>query len=54
MAQMPSTPGPSSKPGNDIYTVLVCTAFVVVLGTLAFVVYRCNELLGTPIPGIGG
>jgi hypothetical protein len=57
MAQMPGSIGPSPSPGkadNDVYTVLVCTAFVVVLGTLAFVIYRCTELFGTPFPGFGG
>jgi hypothetical protein len=55
MAQMPSSTGlaPSSaKPDNDIYTVLVCTAFVVVAGTLGFAIYRCIELFGSPFPGL--
>jgi hypothetical protein len=57
MVQMPSSTGPSASPGkadNDLYTVLVCTAFAVVVGTLAFVIYRCIELFGTPFPGFSG
>jgi hypothetical protein len=57
MAQMPSTTGspfPQRKAENDIYTVLVCTAFAVAFGTLAFVIYRCTQLLDTPFPGFGG
>jgi hypothetical protein len=56
MAQMPGSTGPSPSPGkadNDLYTVLVCTAFAIALGTLAFVIYRCTELFGSPFPGIG-
>ncbi len=55
MAQMPDSSGSSPSSGkadNDIYTVLVCTAFVVVAGTLAFAIYRCTELFGSPFPGI--
>lgn len=55
MAQMPGSTGSSltsGKADNDIYTVLVCTAFVVVAGTLAFAIYRCIELFGSPFPGI--
>ena len=56
MAQMPGSTGSMPSPGkaeNDIYTVLVCTAFAIVVGTLAFVIYRCIELFGSPFPGIG-
>ena len=55
MSQLPSTPGsgaPRGKAPNDIYTVLVCIGLFAVLGTLGFVIYRCSELLGTPLPGI--
>ena len=57
MAQMPAGPTsqrPRVKPTNDIYTVLVSLAMAFVLGTSAFVVYRCIELLGTPLPGLIG
>jgi len=56
MAQMPGLngPSPSAKPDNDIYTVLVCVAFVVVAGTLGFAIYRCLDLFGSPFPGIAG
>jgi hypothetical protein len=32
----------------------VAVALVVCLGTLGFVIYRTNELLGTPFPGFAG
>lgn len=40
------------RPTNDVYTVLVAIALVAVIGTVAFAIYRCNELLGKPFPGI--
>jgi hypothetical protein len=40
--------------GNDIYTVLVCIALAFILGAIAFVIYRCTEILGTPFPGFAG
>lgn len=40
------------RPSNDIFTVMTAIALVAVLGTLAFVIYRCNELLGKPFPFI--
>lgn len=43
MAKQPAAP-------NDIYTVLVSIALAAMAGTLGFVIYRCNELLGTPFP----
>lgn len=36
---------------NDIYTVLVSLALLAVLGTIAFVIYRCTELFDTAFPG---
>ncbi|MCG8404380.1 MAG: hypothetical protein MI923_04185 [Phycisphaerales bacterium] len=45
---------PRVKPGNDIYTVLAAIALALVAGTIGFVLYRCNELLGTPFPGFAG
>ena len=55
MAQRPgSSYSTRQRPGNDIYTVLAILAFVVVAGTLGFVSYRCNELLGTPFPSFPG
>lgn len=48
MAQLPG--GPRYKPVNDIYTVLAGMALAVAVGTLAFVIYQCTELLGTPFP----
>ncbi len=55
MSQLPPSPGsgaPRGKAQNDIYTVLVCIGLFALLGALGFVIYRCNELLGTPLPGI--
>ena len=54
MAQMPTGSRGSAKAGNDIYTVLVAIALALVAGTIGFVLYRCNELLGTPFPGFAG
>lgn len=54
MVQMPSSTIPQrarATAENDIYTVLVCIALVAVLGTIAFVIYRCLELFGQPFPG---
>jgi hypothetical protein len=53
---MPQMPGPGMQRtrapvGNDIYTVLVAMALAIVLGTTAFVIYRCVDLLGKPFPG---
>lgn len=53
MTQMTSGAGlQRSKPraDNDVYTVLVIIGFVVVAATLGFVMYRCNELFGSPFP----
>ena len=57
MAQMPGTPGlqrtrPSA--GNDIYTLLAGMALAIVLGTVAFVIYRCVDLLDKAFPGFPG
>jgi hypothetical protein len=57
MAQMPGTPGlqrtrPSAA--NDIYTLLAGMALAIVLGTVAFVIYRCVDLLDKPFPGFPG
>ena len=57
MAQMPGSTGPRrplARPDNDIYTVLVSIALAIVLGTIAFVIYRCVELFDTPFPGFPG
>ncbi len=54
MAQMPAgstSQRPRGKPANDIYTVLVSIGLVSVLGSIAFIVYRCIELLDSPLPG---
>ncbi len=51
MAQTPGPRRPRAQPGNDIYTALVAMALVAVAGTIGFVIYRTNELLGTPFPG---
>lgn len=39
------------KASNDIYTVFTAIALFFVAGALALVIYRCNELFGTPFPG---
>ncbi len=39
---------------NDIYTVLASIALVATIGAVSFVIYRCNELFGTPFPGFKG
>lgn len=57
MAKTTSPPAPrrpSASVGNDIYTVLVCIALAFILGAIAFVIYRCTEILGTPFPGFAG
>jgi hypothetical protein len=55
MAQRPGgSHATRQRAGNDIYTVLAILAFVAVAGTLGFVIYRCNELLGTPFPSFPG
>lgn len=54
MAQIPGSPTPQRSrvaATNDIYTVLVGIALFTVLGTMAFAIYRCVDLLGTPFPG---
>jgi hypothetical protein len=53
MAQMPGTMPQRSRPAadNDIYTVLVSIALFTVLGTIAFVIYRCIDLFSQPFPG---
>ncbi len=51
MADQPSTPGSKARqarPDNDIYTLMTAIAVFALLGTLAFVIYRTNELLGKP------
>jgi hypothetical protein len=50
MAGQPGGSGPRTSPTNDIYTVLVGIGAFAVIATLAFVIYRCNELLGKPFP----
>ena len=57
MAQMPGSmmPHRSRAPAtNDIYTVLVSLALLAVIGTIAFVIYRCTELFDKPFPGFPG
>jgi len=56
MATMPGSGMPGSRPrtDNDVYTMLVITAFAFVAFALGVVMYRSNELLGTPVPGLGG
>jgi len=55
---MATRPGGSrvsrQRAGNDIYTVLAAVALFAVAATLGFVIYRCNELLGTPFPSFPG
>ncbi len=51
MAQTPGQRSPRTRPGNDIYTVLAAMALLAVASTIGFVIYRANELLGTPFPG---
>lgn len=46
--------GPRINYPNDIYTVLASIALFISLGTVGFVIYRCNELFGTPFPGFAG
>jgi len=46
--------GPRIIYPNDIYTVLVSIALFISVGTVSFVIYRCNELFGTPFPGFAG
>lgn len=43
--------GPRIFYANDIYTVLSGIALVAALGAVSFVIYRSNELFGTPFPG---
>lgn len=43
--------GPRVRADNDIYTVMVAIAVTCVVGTFAFAIYRCSELLGKPFPG---
>jgi len=50
MAQMPEPAGPRIPASHDIYTALVAIALAIVAGTLGFVIYRTNELMGTPTP----
>lgn len=54
MAQQPQGGYQSGRAAadNDVYTWLVIIGFSVVLATIVFVVYRSNELFGTPLPGI--
>lgn len=47
----PAPSGPRVRAENDIYTVMVAIALACVIGTFAFAIYRCNELLGKPFPG---
>ena len=57
MAQTPGSMTPQrsrASATNDIYTVLVSIALVTVLGTVAFVIYRCTELFDKPFPGFPG
>ena len=57
MAQTPGSLTPQrsrASATNDIYTVLVSIALVTVLGTVAFVIYRCTELFDKPFPGFPG
>lgn len=46
----PTGYGSRPAPGNDIYTILLGIALAFVLGTVGFVIYRCNDLLGFPFP----
>ena len=52
MGKTPKPSRPAAKAPNDIYTVLASIAVVTVLGTIAFVIFRCTELFDTPLPGI--
>ncbi|MFQ5424474.1 MAG: hypothetical protein ACE5F9_10900 [Phycisphaerae bacterium] len=57
MAQQPTggmRPTPRGKADNDIFTALLVIAFAIVVGTIAFTLFRSSELLGTAIPGITG
>ncbi len=50
-APVGGTYGVRVRPSNDIYTVLVSIALAVVAATIAFVIYRSVDLLGTAFPG---
>lgn len=51
-AAKPKAPsGPRVRAENDIYTVMVAVAVIAVIGTFAFGIYRCMDLLGKPFPG---
>jgi hypothetical protein len=54
MAHLPSGTGTQRtriQPGHDIYTALVGIGLAIVMGSIAFVVYRCVELFDSPLPG---
>ncbi|MBK8266813.1 MAG: hypothetical protein IPK83_00260 [Planctomycetes bacterium] len=36
--------------GNDIFTILIISAFVIVAATLGYAIFKCTELLGIPFP----
>jgi hypothetical protein len=57
MAQMPGSSGMQRSRqavGNDIFTVFTGIALAIVLGTIAFVIYRCVDLFGRPFPVFPG
>lgn len=56
MAQMPDpvASAPRVAASNDIYTALTIISTAVVLAAIGFVLYRTNELMGTPFPGFSG
>ncbi len=49
---MAAPSGYSSRPapGNDIFTVLIISAFAIVAATLGFAIYKSTALLGIPFP----
>lgn len=49
---MAAPSGYSSRPapGNDIFTILIISAFVIVAATLGYAIFKCTELLGIPFP----
>lgn len=43
--------GAASDADNDLYTILVGIGLALVLGAIAYVMIRSNEVLGTVAPG---
>lgn len=50
----PKPVGPRINYPNDIYTVLASIAVLATVGAISFVLYRSNEIFGTPFPGFKG